>query len=280
MKLMRGRLLALGACALIAAAGWTRRSPIRVFLGLPTIDRMRMGLVSRQKESLEGIPRERVMVGLVTGQSNAGNYGPSHAFLPQPRVLNFFSGELYRAKDPLPGSDGLGSTPWIPLGGMLVERGRYGTVVFALAVRGGTSVRQWLPGWAMQRLVAQTVSDLRRAGLPPTHILWQQGETDAHVSRGFDYGSYQAAFHSFLASLRAAGVEAPVYVALATRTAGLGPDPGLRQAQQSLVNAADNVFAGPDADSLGDEFRTDGTHFNRAGLERLAALWYESLNRQ
>jgi hypothetical protein len=237
-----------------------------------------MSLVSRQPESLAAIPRNQVMVALVTGQSNAGNYGPPGAFAPRPRVLNFFSGALYRAKDPLLGSDGLGSTPWIPLGAMMVARGRYSATVFALAVRGGIAVRQWLPGGPMQHLVAETVADLHGAALNPTHILWQQGETDAAYGLA-GHGSYEAAFRAFLGTLRSAGIDAPVYVALATRSATHGPDLELRRQQRALVDPALKVFAGPDADTLGAEFRADGTHFNRAGLERLAALWYETLNR-
>ena len=269
-------LLAGVLIVLIVAAGWTERSHIRVALGLPTIEQIRMGLVSRQRESVAGIPRDRVMIALVTGQSNAGNYGPKDSFAPQPGVLNFFSGTLYRAKDPLLGSDNMGSSPWIRLGGMLVEGGHYRAVVFALAVRGGVAVRQWLPGRQMQRLVAQTVTDLKHADLAPTHVLWQQGETDAVFRRsGHGYG---AAFQAFLGTLRAAGVEAPVYVALATRSATRGPDPEVRGEQQALVNPAGKVFSGPDVDALGAEFRSDGTHFNRAGLERLAALWYDTLS--
>jgi len=232
------------------------------------------------KVPLESIRPGHVMVALVTGQSNAGNYGPEDAFPEHAGVFNFFSGALYLAKNPMPGSDWTGSTPWIPLGRMLIERAGYSGVVFALAVRGGTPVKEWLPGRPLQKLVIQTGHGLQDVHLAPTHILWEQGEADGRSSAGTDPKLYADAFHAFLKSVRAAGIDAPVYVALASRTASAGPDAGIRQAQQSLVNPGDKVFAGPDADQLGPEFRRDGVHFNRTGLQRLAELWFASLAEQ
>jgi hypothetical protein len=268
------------SCVLFIAFGWVFRSQIRTLTGLPTIGDIRLRFVSRQKESLQSIPSGRVMVVLVTGQSNAGNYGPANAFPEHAGLFNFYSGTLYRAKDPMPGSDGTGSGPWLALGRMLVERAGYSGVVFALAVKGGTPIREWVPGGPMQRRVVDTGRSLLAARLTPTHILWEQGEADSQAFDGTPAQTYENDFHAFLGSVRAAGIDAPVYVALASRTVVNGPDATVRQAQQSLVNAGDKVFAGPDADQLGPEFRRDGTHFTLEGLERLADLWYTSLVKQ
>ncbi len=106
---------------MILIAGWTLRSPIRLALGLPTILEVKASLARGPKVPLAGIPPGHVMVALVTGQSNAGNYGTEDAFPEHVGVFNFFSGALYLATDPMPGSDWTGSTPWIPLGMMRIR---------------------------------------------------------------------------------------------------------------------------------------------------------------
>lgn len=264
----------LSTLALACGAGWLLRAPIRRWTGLPTLAEWKLRSIPRERKSLAALERNGLMVALVTGQSNAGNYGPPEAFPPARGVFNFIERSLYEAKDPMLGSDGSGSSPWIRLGESLIERGRYPQVVFALAVRGGASVTGWLPGRPMHAFVMKTLADLRASGLSPTHILWMQGEADAASLSPEDYSR---AFHAFLASIRSAGAEAPVYVALETRSAGIPSDAAIRRAQQSLVSSADEVLAGPDVDTLGNEYRRDGTHFNAAGLERLAELWFAIL---
>jgi hypothetical protein len=276
LRSLRFWFFGAGICVLILAAGWTFHSQIRAFTGLPTMEDLRLRFI-RPRAALTDIPGGRVMVVLVTGQSNAGNYGPPNVFQEHAGLFNFYAGTLYRAQDPMPGSDNAGSGPWLELGRLLMERDGYSSVIFALAVQGGTPIREWIPGRPMQRRVIEAGRGLQAAHLPPTHILWQQGESDSRAFDGTASEDYAKAFHAFLGPVRAAGIDAPVYVALASRTVKEGPDAAVRQAQQSLVNAGDKVFAGPDADQLGPEFRHDGTHFTAEGLRRLAALWYESL---
>lgn len=72
--------------------------------------------------------------------------------------------------------------------------------------------------------------------------------------------------------MRALGITAPIYVCLTSRDGQGVINPAIRQAQASVWNSRGGVFAGPDTDSLGDAFRSDGVHFNARGLEAFAVL--------
>ena len=67
-----------------------------------------------------------------------------------------------------------------------------------------------------------------------THVLWHQGETDAGLKT--DPGLYKDRFLSFVRSLRANGVDAPVFVSQATRCGPSWPDSNpIRKAQRDLA---------------------------------------------
>ena len=74
------------------------------------------------------------------------------------------------------------------------------------------------------------------------------------------------------------GVYAPIFVCLTSRDGQGVINPAIRQAQASVWNSQDRVFAGADTDSLGDAFRSDGVHFNGRGLEAFAALLQEAMH--
>lgn len=80
-----------------------------------------------------------------------------------------------------------------------------------------------------------------------------------------------------LAPIRRLGVDAPIYVARATRCAKAGPSAEIRGAQGGLVDPPSRILAGPDTDALGLAERYDGCHFSSEGLDRAAALWLEAL---
>jgi hypothetical protein len=227
--------------------------------------------VEVEREVLAG---KRVIVALVIGQSNAGNSGES-AVDAGDGVYAFHEGRIYTARDPLPGATGSGGTVWTRLGPKLLERGVADAVVFAPVVVGGTPIERWAPGGDLHPTILSAVDALFRAGLPPTHILWHQGESDADRDTPAD--RYVERFQSILQALRERGADAPAYVALATHCRLHRPDPAIRQAQRALVDATAGVFAGPDTDQLGYAYRYDGCHFTDEGLEAHADLWLAAL---
>jgi hypothetical protein len=214
----------------------------------------------------------RVMVALVFGQSNAGNWGESRR-IAGPRVYSFFRGRYERARDPLPGADGQGGSVWTRLGGKLIAAGLYDRVVFVPAAIGATEIAEWAPSGRLHQDLLRNVREARRARLVFTHLLWHQGESDAALGTAAE--DYQARFLALLAAIRALGVDAPAFVAVATRCGQYPPNEAIRNAQRGLVNPALGIFAGPDTDQLGPEYRYDGCHFSDQGLDAHAQMWLE-----
>jgi hypothetical protein len=121
----------------------------------------------------------------------------------------------------------------------------------------------------------RAVADLQHAGFRITHVLWHQGETDALRNTTSEY--YVAKFSALLSALRDAGVEAPVYVAVASYCNGTWSDE-VRNAQRSLVGPVRGVLAGPDTDRFRSaDMRYDDCHFSAAGLEAVARAWFAEL---
>jgi hypothetical protein len=232
--------------------------------------------VERTEVDIGSIPREGLMVALTFGQSNAANNGET-PLDSGPGVFNFYDGKLYRARDPLLGATGRGGSPWTRLGDRLIESGRYRAVVFAPIAVGQTLIRQWVPGGEWHHRIVDTIRDLERAELKISHLLWHQGESDAkqHTS-GVEYSDH---FASMLESIRLEGVDAPIYVSVATWTRGTHSVGEIADAQRSLVDHR-KILSGPDTDAMGFCGRFDGTHFSTDGLVQVADLWMNALTRQ
>jgi hypothetical protein len=218
---------------------------------------------------------------LVTlGQSNAANYA-TQPYTPKGDVLNFdlYDGRCYKARDPLLGASGTLGNFATPLADMLIERGLYQRVIIAPIAMGGSTVEQWADEGMFNRRILVVIRRLFDAGLTPTAILWHQGEGNSGI--GDNHGrQYRKNLREVIATFRTYGVEAPFFVALATKC-GTYPRPGgdnIHDGQATTVNPLENVFLGPDTDALGDEYRdAERCHFNAAGLVRHAALWADVL---
>jgi hypothetical protein len=223
---------------------------------------------------------ERTAVIVTLGQSNAANYALMR-YMPKRDVLNFdlYDGRCYKAHDPLLGASGTGGNFATPLADMLIERGIYTRAIIAPIAMGGSTVEEWADQGVFNRRILVLMRRLFDAGLTPTQILWHQGEgnSGARDSHG---RKYRKNLLEVIATFRTYGISAPFFVARATKC---GPYPrpngdNIRDGQASAVNPLDNVFLGPDTDTLGDEYRDkEHCHFNAAGLLRHAAMWADAL---
>ena len=214
------------------------------------------------------------------GQSNAANYATT-PYTPKHDVLNFniYDGSCYRAEDPLLGASGTGGNFATVLGDMLIERGFYQRVIVAPIAMGGSLVEEWADEGMFNRRILVLIRRLYDADLLPSHILWHQGEGDP--GKGDSHGRrYRKNLVEVISTFRRYGIDAPFFVALATKC-GVYPRPNgdyIREGQRSTVNELMHVFLGPDTDTLGDEYRdTQHCHFNAEGLRRTATLWADSI---
>jgi hypothetical protein len=230
-------------------------------------------LVRREEVPIHAAKSGRVMVALAFGQSNSANHGGGRLAC-EGKVFNFYLGKLYRARDPLLGATGHGGSVWTRLGDMLIRGGLYDFVVFAPIGVGSSTVQRWAPGGDLHLKLLYTLRDLRAQGIPATHLLWHQGESD----RATEPEWYARRFLRMVESIRRVEPGVPIYVSVATKTAD-GVSLPIEDAQRGLIDASKGIVAGPDTDTLDDSWRNavDHTHFSEQGLQKCAELWLEAL---
>lgn len=216
----------------------------------------------------------RTMVALMFGQSNAGNSGETHGAIVA-GVFEFHRGRFYEARDPLLGATGDGGSIWLRLAAKTIASGAYDKVVLVPFAVGTADIASFAPGGSLHEGLLGVIADARERGLVFTHLLWDQGEADAFARTSAS--AYRQRFGEMVASIRAQGVNAPIYVARTTRCAKTRPSEELANAQRALVNPASGILAGPDLDVLGFAERYDGCHFSTEGLDRAAELWLAAL---
>jgi len=215
---------------------------------------------------------------VVHGQSNAANFG-SARHSAREAVDNFdaATGKCFAAVDPLLGSDGIGGSFATRLGDILIQAGRYDRVILVPLARGGASLSFLNNEGAV--LITNGIPKLKAAGLTPTHILFQQGETDAVSTTTTE--EYASLLHQLVKRFRAAGFDAPFYLSRSAKCDYVEPNniAAVRAGQLSAVDEALNIRPGPDTDTIGNEGRSpDGCHMNEAGTLANAGLWAAFIN--
>ncbi|HEX4411547.1 MAG TPA: sialate O-acetylesterase [Xanthobacteraceae bacterium] len=225
-------------------------------------------------------PSSDAAVVLGVGQSNIANECDPHGrYEARGEVynFNFFDGRCYTAKDPLLGASVDGSNPLTRLGDVLLDRGMYRRVLLVPIAHGGTYARDWAPSGMMFPRLQWALERLKACGIQITHVLWQQGEAEARHSDA-DAQEWMRNFMAVAGAIRAAGVDAPIYVAQCTICCN-DPNERIRGAQRAVVDKVAGIFAGPDIDTIGRDGRHDGCHLSADGLQRAAALWCDAIER-
>jgi hypothetical protein len=226
----------------------------------------------RAEVDIGELQTKKLIVALVFGQSNSANSGESRK-RANDGVYNFYRRKLYRAEDPLLGADGNKGSVWTRLGDKLLEEKLYDAIVFIPIGVSNTSIMRWTSGGDLHLRITNAINDTKKKGLKISHLLWHQGEADVKVSKN----EYKKAFLNMLWSIRIQGVEAPIYIAIATKCGKRWGNTEIQEAQKELINISEGIYPGPDTDSLGFCYRYDGCHFSDEGLEEHAELWLETL---
>ncbi len=222
------------------------------------------------------------------GQSNFGGFGNNSGggYTPvssKVDVFNWYDGGMYRAIEvgqPLVGTDGGFLTPGhysspVPrIADKLIAANACDRVILVLGAMGGTSTADWASGIHAGRL-QRIINRMKAVGLVPTCLLRHQGEADPPL--GTDRDTYAFRVRAEIQKFRDEGFTAPALVALATyhngiNTPGSGPVTEVRAGQALAVDGV-TIFQGPDTDTLGAGYRSDGAHFNASGLDAHATLW-------
>jgi carbohydrate esterase-like sialic acid-specific acetylesterase len=227
------------------------------------------GFTTADNSTCSQIPKERLMVAIVFGQSNSTDSTPGRTTLKQNTYMMDANGFCSLASDPMsykPVLD-LGSV-WSRLGPKLVSEGLYDNVLFISIGVGGTSVSLWVPGAEFNYRIAEAIDLLENTGFSITHFLWHQGESDRLATTA----EYESNFGLMLGTIRSRHPQVPVFVSIASRCGG-DPYPHIQQAQINLVDPGNYVYQGPNSDTLDFSYRYDGCHFHEGGLEAHADLW-------
>lgn len=210
------------------------------------------------------------LVLLALGQSNAGNHGapPSHTTTPLTLIAER---KCIMASDPLPGGTGTGGSIWQRLPAELAMEKYARPVVLSVIAVDATSIGDWTDPHSPlgKRLVAH-VAAMRRLGLAPDLMLWQQGEADARI--GTAANDYANGLSRLAATLSEAGSTTPIILARST-VCRSAPNTSLRSAIESIVASDRRFRLGPDIDSLSSETFRNGCHLTSKGLDSAAKLW-------
>ena len=221
---------------------------------------------------------------LIAGQSNVGN-NVSEKYTPRHRGKvfnwNYYDGLLYEAIDPLLGTavDGPargGGNFAGRLADKLIDGDHCTQVILAPIAIAGSQIGTWATGPGQQRMPT-AVSRMRAVNLPTTAVLWGQGESDPNSSAGY----YTTAMRSIISGAQRAGLDpnVPWYVARQTYVKSQ-LIPAVREAQATMADGK-TIFPGPDADTLGKEYRQpDDIHFNAKGADAYANLWRDALTKR
>ncbi|MGE5944081.1 MAG: sialate O-acetylesterase [Flavobacteriales bacterium] len=225
------------------------------------------------------INRDSVFVIMTLGQSSAGNCAKDE-YQPTEEVYNYYKGRIYKAVEPLKGTNGNGGiTAWSRLADRLIKKNVCKKVVIIPIARGGTSIEFWTNGKGHD-LLLNTLRDLKQKNIKLTHILWHQGE----ANNGGNPDVYKNNLESILKTFRDNGQNANLYCAIATYSAQSklikdnGIDYNLQSAQKEFINENEGVFAGANTDDyINAIYRYDGQHFSSLGNIKHAELWYSAI---
>jgi hypothetical protein len=228
----------------------------------------------KQEIPCSAIDMTNTMVALTFGQSNSANSGETR-YSPSKSVYNFYEGKCYQATDPLLGATGDKGSVWTRLGDMLINHGLYGNVVFVSIGVNGSAVSRWNPDGDLFQRIVDIKSQLDEQNIELTHLLWHQGETDG--GNGTNKDDYKTMLTDMVDGIRHLGVNAPLYLAIATRCGG-PIKIGIHEAQLELVQEREDILMGANTDTISDmDDRYDSCHFSEAGLQKHARLWLQSI---
>ncbi len=226
------------------------------------------------------------------GQSNAANYGgagPSDAdwgqdhYRPRAdvRVLDWRSGQCFRAKDPLQGADGRAASLWGRFGDELIAR-RQGEQIMIVAFGvGATTIADWTDG-KVERRTGETLAErlpkvaaaMKQAGYRADFVAFQQGESD----RATGYSDYRQRL-DLLGERVVQHFGQPLTAAISTLCQGPA-NPEVARAIREAAAAGSTIRVGPDLDvALAHALdRMDRCHLSRIGLEKAGRLWADAFD--
>jgi hypothetical protein len=231
----------------------------------------RYTLLDRKTEIVCPKQTDKTVVALVYGQSNSANKHAQRTFQSSPKIVNFFDGKCYVASDPLLGTSGSAGSVWTLTGTKLLATGKYDHIIFVPAGIDGSQIKQWSKGGDLNPMLSDVIRGATRQ-YKLTHVVWHQGEIDAQLKTTKE--EYKERFSSMMQTIRGLGVDAPVYVSVASICEPFwDADNPITQAQRQLVSTPQGILPGPNTDTLNTpEDRFDDCHLSQVGMQKFSDL--------
>lgn len=271
-KVYAWSLLTIAIIATLAAYNFIERQRHSAILA----ERLRQVIpVGQHAEvSCAEVAAAQPLVLLALGQSNAGNHGSSSGRVAEPVVL-IAEGKCIKAMDPLPGGTGIGGSIWQRLPVLLSANMNSRPIVLSVLAVDTTSIDDWTNSRSpLKTHLASHVEFMRRLGLAPNLVLWQQGEADALMGTGTD--DYSKGLDRLAATLNAAGTNVPIILARSTICRS-PPNIAIRKAIEATAHGKHQFRLGPDTDTLSDNNLRSGCHLSAEGLDSAAKMWAETI---
>lgn len=222
---------------------------------------------------------DRVGVGEVfvtAGQSNSANFGTPKQKAKDDRVVYYIGNSYVPAADPIPGGCGGCGSPWMILGDLIAESQGV-PVCFRSASLTWTEVKNWLPpDTQLYKNLVQCVKSFGTNGVRA--VLWHQGESDSLAKT-------PATIYCDRLKMITEGLNRDCKYSLSWFVAQASFHPGSQATEQKEVARGQQMlwekkiaFQGAITDDLlGGTYRSDGVHFNQAGLTTHAKRWFGAL---
>ena len=216
----------------------------------------------------------RYTVLLVLGDAAVGQSGNETARgLDGVYSLHPINGLCYPASDPMIGTLGSETAPWVRLGNRLQKSGTIERVLIAPLLTARSEIAEWLPGGPLHSRLLRLLYALDRQGLAPDAVLWQHGAGDTDETAG--ESAYVEGVQTLLTALRGQGIEAPFLIA--ARGACPGKPGGTRYAAQRALWEHPTMQPGPDLAALGDTGQGD-CGLDEDAMQALVEAWFAALD--
>jgi hypothetical protein len=235
------------------------------------------------KSSVPSVECPNDYLGIVGfGQSNVSNLVVRSELvksIPNVFMWDWTNGKCYSYSEPLVGTDGGNSGNLLSDTVLnLRERGFTQNILIAPMARDGSSVFFWYKGRQKYRL-DEFLHKSKQLKLEFDYWIWIQGETDAipelylphkNIAFGNNRGEinsfYERALNAVFDKITLVFPSAIFGVSITSKCNNSG-NYYVRLAQNNIIEERLDAYLTMDTDTLGDDYRSDGCHFNQSGAK-------------
>jgi hypothetical protein len=175
-----------------------------------------LGFLPAKPTTLPEVECGRTKTLIAFGQSNSANSGHVADLTIDQRILMFYNGSCYPARDPLLGATIFsgGGSVWMKVAKRYIQEHPTEKIAIVSFGVGGSVASDWKPSGMWFPRTQLVFNQLRASTLEPMQVYWHQGESDNGV--GTSREKYLADMEAILTQLRLQFPKVPVAIAVAS----------------------------------------------------------------